>query len=327
MTSSSSPPVSSSSAATTGATAIPATLDAAEVALLRATGIEVARNDVTVDGIRLHYLTCGQDTERPPLLLLHGRGCAAARFAPVLPLLAAARRVIALDRPGWGLSAKPPFTGRTAQDALGLWVGAVRGFLDAQGIAVVDLLGHSMGGFTALGFALTHPERVNRLALVNPAGLGRRMQLDVRLYFALGPERLRRLFGPRITRIVARRETPRRNSPALAAEDLAFSDALANQPDVIPSGAKAFSTWIGLTGVHLTLTDRLAELEMPVLLAWGIRDQVTPYAAALPAARKLRDGTLVTFVRCGHFPFIERPDDFAHVLLTWLKNIHVRSRA
>lgn len=156
------------------------------------------------------------------------------------------------------------------------------------------------------------------------------MQLDVRLYFALGPERLRRLLGPRLTRAVARRSVkPQAGAAgsALAAADLAFSDALANQPDVISSGAKAFSAWIGLTGVHLTLTGRLAELEMPVLLAWGIRDQVTPYDAALPAARKLRDGTLVTFVRCGHFPFIERPDDFARVLLTWLKNIHVRSRA
>ena len=319
----SSPPVT-----TAGSASVPTALEAAEVALLRATGTEVGRHDVSVNGVRLHYLTCGQDESRPPLLLLHGRGCAAARFAPVLPLLAAERRVFALDLPGWGLSAKPPFTGRTAQDALDLWVGAVRGFLDAQAIDVVDLAGHSMGGFTALGFALAHPERVNRLALVDPGGLGRRMQLDVRLYFALGPERLRRIFGQRLTRLVARRETPRRSNPALAAEDLVFSDALVNQPEVIPSGAKAFSAWVSpITGVHLTLTDRLAELAMPVLLLWGIRDQVTPYEAAMPAARKLRDGTLVTFVRCGHFPFIERPDDFAHVLLTWLKNIHVRSRA
>lgn len=315
----SSPPASA-------AATVPAALEAAELALLNATGVEVGRHEVSVNGVRLHYLTCGQDESRPPLLL-HGRGCAAARFAPVLPLLAAERRVIALDLPGWGLSAKPPFTGRTAQDALDLWVGAVRGFLDAQDIAVVDLAGHSMGGFTALGFALAHPERVNRLALVDPGGLDRRMQLDVRLYFALGPERLRRLFGPRLTRLVARREAPRRSSPALAGEDLAFSDALAMQAEIIPSGAKAFSAWVGLTGVHLTLTDRLPELAMPVLLLWGIRDQVTPYDAAMPAARKLRDGTLVTFVRCGHSPFIERPDDFAHVLLTWLKNIHVRSRA
>jgi 4,5:9,10-diseco-3-hydroxy-5,9,17-trioxoandrosta-1(10),2-diene-4-oate hydrolase len=202
----------------------------------------------------------------------------------------------------------------------------VEGFLDALGLDVVDLLGHSMGGFVALGFALAHPERVNRLVLVDPAGLGGHMQLDVRLYFALGPERLRQRFGPRVTRLVARREAVREEG-ALAAADLAFSDALATQTDVIPSGAKAFAAWIGLGGVRLTLTDRLPELEMPVLLLWGIRDQVTPYAAALPAVRKLRDGRLVTFVRCGHFPFIERPDDFAHVLLTWLKNIYVRSRA
>jgi hypothetical protein len=89
-------PISSPGSAPTAALAA---LDAAEVALLRATGIEVGRHEVSVDGIRLHYLTCGQPDGRP-LLLLHGRGCAAARFAPVLPQLAAERRVIALDLPG-----------------------------------------------------------------------------------------------------------------------------------------------------------------------------------------------------------------------------------
>jgi pimeloyl-ACP methyl ester carboxylesterase len=65
---------------------------------------------------------------------------------------------------------------------------------------------------------------------------------------------------------------------------------------------------------------------MPVLLIWGARDSVTPYHDALVAVRHLRDGQLVTFTRCGHSPFIERPDDFAGAVLTWLDGIHVRSR-
>ncbi|MFI5271935.1 MAG: alpha/beta fold hydrolase [Ktedonobacterales bacterium] len=298
-------------------------LAAAEEALLRGTGIEIARQETVVNGIRLHYLTCG---EGPPLLLLHGRGSAAARFAPVLPLLAAERRVIALDLPGWGLSDKPPFTGHSATDALTFWADAVRGFLDDQGLDQIDLLGHSMGGFTALGVALAAPERVGRLVLVDPGGLGTRVQLDLRLFYALGPERLQRIFGARLTRYIFARET-RQPDAADANLEFAFLRALATQAEVIPSGAKAFNAWVSLTGVHLTLTDRLAELPMPVLLLWGVRDQITPYADALHAARHLRDGTFVTFVRCGHAPFAERPADFAQVLLTWLKGIHVRSRA
>jgi pimeloyl-ACP methyl ester carboxylesterase len=95
---------------------------------------------------------------------------------------------------------------------------------------------------------------------------------------------------------------------------------------VIPSGAAAFHSWINLRGVHLTLTERLRELAMPTLLLWGDRDTVTLYQHALVAARYLADGQLVTLSRCGHAPFAERPDDFAHVLLTWLDGIHVRAR-
>ncbi len=95
---------------------------------------------------------------------------AAALFAPILAALAAGRRVIALDLPGWGLSEKPPFTGNTAADAVGVWRAALLGFLDDQGLTQTDLAGHSMGGLAALAVALDAPERVRRLALIDLAG-------------------------------------------------------------------------------------------------------------------------------------------------------------
>ncbi|HEX4627510.1 MAG TPA: alpha/beta fold hydrolase, partial [Gemmatimonadales bacterium] len=182
-------------------TAPPTALDALEIALLATTGIAVERRDVEVGGVRLHTLACGAE-EDVPLVLLHGRGGAGAGFAPILPQLAVRRRVLTVDLPGWGLSEKPRFSGHTPEDALRVWVDGAMAFLDGQGLEQVDLLGHSMGGFTALGLALAHPERVGRLILVDSAGLGREMQLDVRLYFGLGPEKLHRRLGRRFTRFV-----------------------------------------------------------------------------------------------------------------------------
>ncbi len=294
---------------------------AIEATLLATTGIAVEQHDTTVRGVRLHYLTCG---EGEPLLLIHGRGGAGALFAPVLAALAAKRRVITLDLPGWGLSDKPPFTGKTPQDALAVWRDSVLGFLDDQGLGQIDIAGHSMGGFTALSLALEHPDRVKRLVLIDPGGLGKRAQFDVRLYFTLAPERLHRWFGPRFTRLIMRKDgaTPEK----LAGPEFACYHALATQSEIVPSGARAFTTWVNLMGVHLTLTERLRELQMPTLLLWGDRDFVTPYADALVAARYLQDGQLVTFNRCGHSPFSERPDAFAEVLLAWLNGYYVRSR-
>src|SRR5579884_1412499 len=106
-------------------------LRALEAALLATTGIPVEQREVQVGGLTLHSLACG---EGEPLVLVHGRGLAGALFAPVLRQLAARRRVVTLDLPGWGLSEKPPFTGHSAEDALAWWRGAVLAFLDSEGL-------------------------------------------------------------------------------------------------------------------------------------------------------------------------------------------------
>ena len=302
-------------------TAAPADLVDAEEALLATVGVPVERHEVSVNGTRLHYLTCG---EGEPLLLVHGRGGAGALFAPILAALAAHRRVIALDLPGWGLSEKPPFTGHTAEDALAIWRGGVLGLLDALSLDRVDLLGHSMGGFTALSVALEHPERVRRLVLVDSGGLGVNVQFDVRLYFWLVPERLHRRLGRRFFTYVLRRDNPR--AALMSAALLDFAYAVQSQAEVIPSGAAASNAWVNLWGVHLDLRRRLREVDLPVLLLWGDRDRLTPYTDALKAARRLPYGRLVAFTGCGHTPYQERPDDFARVLLMWLDGAPVSSR-
>ncbi len=299
-----------------------AALFAAEDTLLRTAGVPVERGEAPgPGGVRLHYLTCG---EGEPLVLLHGRGSAGALFTPIFASLASQRRVIALDLPGWGLSDKPPFTGRTAQDALQVWVDGVVALLDHLGLESVDLLGHSMGGFTALGVTLQHPTRVRRLLLADAGGLGRDVALDVRLYYWLKPERLHRRWGRDITARVLALDGSKR--PVPRDEAFEFTWAVTTQRDVIPSGARAFDHWISLLGIHLDLLNRLREIEVPTLLLWGERDHLTPYANALRARKLLRYGRLVAFTKCGHSPYAERPEDFARVVNVWLNGGGAPSR-
>lgn len=299
-----------------------ASLQAAEEAVLRTTGIPVERLDIEVNGIHLHALACG---EGEPLLLLHERGWAGATFAPVMPLLSQQRRVLTLDLPGWGLSDKPIFTGHSPESALNSWMDSVVGFLDALHIDQIDLLGHSMGGFVALGTALEHPDRVRRLVLVDPTGISSGIPMDSRVYFGIGPEMLHRRLGKRFTRFILSLGGGRVHHE-LEEPMFDFHHALLTQADVIPSGAKAFHTWINLFGVHLTLAHRLPELDMPVLILWGDSDSLARYETGLHNIRRVRDGRLVAFSHTGHSPFVERPDDFASVLLSWLNGIYVRSR-
>ncbi len=307
---------------TTTSATLPDALVPAEEALLATAGVAVERGEAPgPGGARLHYLTCG---EGEPLLLLHGRGAAAAGFTPVLAALAAQRRVIALDLPGWGLSDKPMFTGRTAQDALRVWMDGALALLDHLGLEQVDLLGHSMGGFTALGLALEHPERVRSLLLADSGGLGREVAFDVRLFFWLMPERLYPRLGRNFMARIMALDSPKQ----AIARDEAFEFAwqVGTQRGVISSGGRAFNAWVDLFGVHLDLLDRLRTLQMPTLLLWGERDRVTPYAHALHARKFIRQGRLVVFTGCGHAPYAERPADFARVVNVWLNGGNAPSR-
>ena len=107
---------------------------------------------------------------RAPVVMLHGGGPGASawsNFGPNLPVFAGRFRTLMVDMPGFGRSDKPPVTGNYFTFA----ADALAGLLGELGIGRVHLVGNSLGGGTAVRFALTHPERAGRLVLMGPGGL------------------------------------------------------------------------------------------------------------------------------------------------------------
>ncbi|MFD7735239.1 alpha/beta fold hydrolase [Kitasatospora phosalacinea] len=106
--------------------------------------------------------------DAPPLLLLHGGGATAASWWANAAGLARTARLYAVDRIGEaGRSAAGDRTPPRSVDDLHRWLDTV---LDALGTERADLCGHSYGGWIALGYALRRPDRVSRLALLDPTG-------------------------------------------------------------------------------------------------------------------------------------------------------------
>ncbi|MFJ6774859.1 alpha/beta fold hydrolase [Kitasatospora sp. NPDC091257] len=118
----------------------------------------VRNRTVDLPGVTLAYRESGRPGG-PPLVLLHALGERAADWAPVLPGLAPGHHVYALDLRGHGGSS------RTAAYSLEAMRDDVLAFLDALGLARVDLVGHSMGGAVAYLLAQAAPERIDRLVL------------------------------------------------------------------------------------------------------------------------------------------------------------------
>ena len=111
-----------------------------------------------VDGLRLHYVVEGRG---PAVIFVHGLGGFAESWRHNVRPLANRATVYSVDLPGFGDSAKPRTHYR-----LGYFANALRGFMDALGLAQASLVGHSLGGAVSITLALMHPSRVERLALV-----------------------------------------------------------------------------------------------------------------------------------------------------------------
>jgi pimeloyl-ACP methyl ester carboxylesterase len=114
--------------------------------------------DTYNDNVKIHYEISGTG---PALLLLPGLGVAVRDTRALITHLAEDRMVVAVDNRGAGLSDKPkqPYT-------IELMAADANAVLDAAEIQTASVLGYSMGGRIALHFALTHPERVDRLVLL-----------------------------------------------------------------------------------------------------------------------------------------------------------------
>ena len=109
------------------------------------------------NSIHIHYDIHGAGE---PVVLIGGLGSDAYLWTRQIPALAQGFQVIAFDNRGAGASDKPdePYT-------IPMFAADTAGLLDALGIEKAHIVGASMGGFIAQEFALTYPQRVNRLVL------------------------------------------------------------------------------------------------------------------------------------------------------------------
>jgi len=120
---------------------------------------------VEIDGLRQHVIELGSGAspQALPVVLLHGAGANLQDMNLALgERLARRHRVILVDRPGFGFSARKAGSGNTPEDQAAV----LHKLLDRLGIDRGVFVGHSWGGTLALTFALNYPERVAGLVLV-----------------------------------------------------------------------------------------------------------------------------------------------------------------
>ncbi|HJZ48516.1 MAG TPA: alpha/beta fold hydrolase [Roseiflexaceae bacterium] len=268
-----------------------------------------SREAVLENGLRLHYYEAGAP-DAPPLILIHGLGDEADTWRHVLIPLSQQYRVIALDLPGFGRSARP----RRAY-TLGFYAQSVASLMARLGIGRAALAGSSLGAAIAQRVALARPDLVERLILVDGALPIEAHRPSGRLWWFLAPgigEAVYTSLRRSQDRAYATLRPYYADLDALPAEDRAFLRERVWARVWNSGQRRAFLStlrWLAIEGAFRApaLRERLTRLATPTLLIWGGHDQIAPQALAEQMAALLPNARLHVIADSGHLPQQERP--------------------
>ena len=264
----------------------------------------------SIDGARVNYVDMGTGA---PLVFVHGLAGCWQNWLENIPHFARSHRVIAVDLPGFGESGLPPEA--VSIPGYGRFVDA---FLDAIGVECASLVGNSMGGFISAEVALSHPSRVEKLALVSAAGLVTVRPSELALAKRLAP-----LFHYGTARTIARREHWVRRRGLRRA----FLYGVARHPDLLqPELCYEIASGGGKPGfigafqaiLDYDFRDRLADVSHPTLIVWGRNDRIVPVDGAHEYERLISRSQKEILEDTGHVPMIERPHRFNRLLEDFL---------
>jgi naphthoate synthase len=251
----------------------------------------------------------------PPLLLLHGFTGSARSFDPIAAALREAHTTVAVDLVGHGRSDAP----RSPEPyAFARAVADLARLLDALALPHAALLGYSLGGRLALGFAAARPERVTGALLVgasagiaDPVARAARRRDDEALADAIERDGIEAF----VARWMA---LPLFESEARAGADYldrVRSQRLANVPHGLAGSLRGMGS-----GVQPSLHAALARLPVPLLFVAG-EDDAKFRALARELARLAPRGDSAVVSGAGHAAHAERPDAFVAVARPWLARL------
>lgn len=260
----------------------------------------VVEKSATVFGAKIRYLEAGAG---PAVVLLHGLGGDSSNWAATIGPLSQKYRVIIPDQIGFGRSDKPMISYR-----VGTLVDFLDGLLKELKIERASLVGNSLGGWTAAAFTLAHPEKVDRLVLVDAAGFALAADWDglpIRELNVATRAGLKRL----IPLIFYDKEFYAKDEVV----DLMFARKMTSGDGyTIQQFVESFIRKEDM------LDNRLSAISKPTLIVWGRQDLLTPLAIGERFNREISGSKLLVIEKCGHVPQIEKAAEFSEALMRFL---------
>lgn len=250
-----------------------------------------------VDGMPVHYRITGSGQHT--VVLLHGTSSSVHTWEAWTEMLNPHFRVVSFDLPGFGLTG--PFTHTDYSPER--YLVFMEQVLDRIGVDTFHMAGNSFGGFLAWRFAVQHPERVQRLVLLNSSGYPRGDQ-PTPLGFRLAMiEPLRPLF----TRITPRAVVSR-TVHEVYYDQSKVTDALIDRYHaLLLREGNRDALMHRIQQVKHETAEAVRQIACPTLIIWGDHDRVVTPDDAPKFHRDIAGSRLIVYDRMGHVPMEEDP--------------------
>lgn len=251
-----------------------------------------------------------------PLLLIHGLGSTWRTWDPVLDGLSAQREVIAVDLPGFG--ATPPLAGEVTIARL---ADALSTFIDAHGLAGVDLVGSSVGARLVLELAR---RGVGGTAVaLSPGGFWNPRQRRVFGASIGASVRLVRALQPALPALTRNRVTRTALLAQLSPRPWALDQELVLRELRTWATSPSYDALLRAL-VHGPDQEGATRAQTPgdVVIGWGRQDRVVTPGQAERALQRFPGAELHWFDSCGHFPMWDRPAETVELVLSRTGGAH-----
>lgn len=233
------------------------------------------------------------------VFLLHGWGGRADSFLPVFNYLSSKYEVYAIDFPGFGESNDPPFPWDVND-----YQEMLLKMFDALDIEKASLIGHSFGGRVSMLFSAKHPERVEKVVLVDSAGImpKRTMKYYLKVYKFKTMKQLFLLF----TKGKNKQEKLDQFYEKYGSKDYKEAGSIRQ-------------TFVKV--VNQDLRPYLPQIKASTLLIWGENDKDTPVSYGKIMEKEIPDAGLIIFKDAGHFSYLDKLNDFNVIVDQFLGGI------
>lgn len=270
--------------------------------LTEASAIALAKNiqqipittSLNTQPIPTTYVHQGSGT---PILLIHGFDSSLLEFRRILPLLAENNDTWAIDLLGFG------FTERV--DQIKFSPNAIKIHLHSFWKTLINqpviLVGASMGGAAAIDFTLTYPEAVQKLVLIDSAGLTAGSPLTKLMFPPLDYLATQFLRNPKIRQSISKAAY---KNKSLASADAQLCAALHLEMPSWHLALIAFTKSGGYSGFQVK---ELSQIKQQTLILWGDSDQILGTADANKFQKAIPHSKLIWISDCGHVPHLEQP--------------------